>query len=36
MEILDPPPPPPEPARRRIGFHVDPEDRSESKAKKKV
>lgn len=36
MEILDPPPPPPEPPRRRIGFHVDPEDRSESKAKKKV
>jgi len=36
MEILDPPPPPPEPARRRIGFHVDPEDKSESKAEKKV
>ena len=36
MEILDPPPPPPDPPRRRIGFHVEPEDKSESKAKKKT
>jgi hypothetical protein len=35
MEILDPPPLPPEPPRRRIGFHVEPEDKSGSKAKKK-
>jgi hypothetical protein len=36
MEILDPPPPLPEPPRRRIGFHVEPEDRPGSKAKKKA
>ena len=36
MEILDPPPLPPEPPRRRIGFHVEPEEKSESKAKKKA
>jgi len=36
MEILDPPPPPPEPPKRRIGFHVEPEDKPGSKAKKKV
>ena len=36
MEILDPPPLPPEPPRRRIGFHVEPEDKQGSKAKKKV
>jgi hypothetical protein len=35
MEILDPPPLPPEPPRRRIGFHVEPEDKPGSKAKKK-
>ena len=35
MEILDPPPPPPEPPKRRIGFHVEPEDKPGSKAKKK-
>jgi hypothetical protein len=35
MDILDPPPPPPEPPRRRIGFHVGPEDKSGAKAKKK-
>jgi len=33
MEILDPPPPPPEPPRRRIGFHVKPEHKFESRAK---
>jgi hypothetical protein len=36
MEILDPPPLPPEPPRRRIGFHVEPEDKPGSKVKKKV
>jgi hypothetical protein len=36
MEILDPPPPPPEPPRRRIGFHVEQEDKPESNAKKKT
>jgi len=36
MEILDPPPLSPEPPRRRIGFHVEPEEKSESKAKKKA
>jgi hypothetical protein len=36
MEILDPPPPPPDPPRRRIGFHVEPDDKPESKAKKKT
>jgi phage regulator Rha-like protein len=35
MDILDPPPPPPELPRRRIGFHVGPEDKAEAKAKKK-
>jgi hypothetical protein len=35
MEILDPPPLPPAPPRRRIGFHVEPEDKPGSKAKKK-
>jgi len=36
MDILDPPPPPPEPPRRRIGFHVEPEPKPGTKAKKKV
>jgi len=36
MEILDPPPLPPGPPKRRIGFHVEPEDKPGSKAKKKV
>ena len=36
MEILDPPPLPPEPPRRRIGFHVEPEEKPCSKAKKKA
>ena len=36
MEILDPPPLPPEPPRRRIGFHVEPQDKPGSKAKKKA
>jgi len=31
MDILDPPPPPPEPPRRRIGFHVAPEDKVAAK-----
>jgi hypothetical protein len=31
MDILDPPPPPPEPPRRRIGFHVEPEDKVAAK-----
>jgi hypothetical protein len=35
MDILDPPPPPPEPTRRRIGFHVQPEDKPGNKAKKR-
>ena len=35
MEILDPPPPPPDPPKRRIGFHVEPENNPGSKAKKK-
>lgn len=35
MEILDPPPLPPAPPRRRIGFHVEPEARPGSQAKKK-
>ena len=35
MEILDPPPLPPEPPKRRIGFHVEPEEKPGSKAKKK-
>ena len=36
MDVLDPPPPPPDPPRRRIGFHVEPEDKPGSKAKKKT
>jgi hypothetical protein len=36
MEILDPPPLPPAPPRRRIGFHVEPEPKPGSKAKKKA
>jgi hypothetical protein len=35
MEILDPPPLPPEPPKRGIGFHVEPEDKPGSKAKKR-
>jgi ORF6N domain len=35
MDILDPPPPPPDPPRRRIGFHVEPDDKPGSKAKRK-
>ncbi|MGB8369407.1 MAG: ORF6N domain-containing protein [Limisphaerales bacterium] len=35
MEILDPPPLPPAPPKRRIGFHVEPEAKPGSKAKKK-
>ncbi|MGA2240509.1 MAG: ORF6N domain-containing protein [Verrucomicrobiota bacterium] len=35
MEILNPPPLPPEPPKRRIGFHVEPEAKPGSKAKKK-
>ena len=36
MDILDPPPPPPEPTRRRIGFHVEPEEKPVAKARKKA
>jgi hypothetical protein len=36
MDILDSPSPPPDPPRRRIGFHIEPEDRSRSRAKKKA
>jgi len=37
MGILDPPPPlPPEPPRRRIGFHVEPEDERGAKGRKKT
>ena len=36
MEILEPPPLPPEPPKRRIGFHVEPDDKPGSKAKKKT
>jgi len=31
MEILDAPPLPPEPPKRRIGFHVEPEDKVAAK-----
>ena len=38
MQILDPPPPPPEPEmpKRRIGFHVEPEERPVAKARKRA
>lgn len=36
MEILDPPPLPSEPPRRRIGFHVRPEDEAGAKGRKKT
>jgi hypothetical protein len=36
MEILEPPPFPPEPPRRRIGFQIEPENKFEVKAKKKL
>ena len=38
MDILDPPPPPPEPEqpKRRIGFHVEPEEKPVAKARKKA
>jgi hypothetical protein len=38
MNILDPPPPPPEPdtPKRRIGFHVEPEEKPVAKARKKA
>jgi hypothetical protein len=37
MDILDPPPEPPEPEqpKRRIGFHVEPNNKTIAKAKKK-
>jgi hypothetical protein len=35
MDILDPPPPPPELPKPQIGFHVGPENKPASKAKKK-
>ena len=38
MDILDPPPTPPEPEtpKRRIGFHVEPEEKPVAKARKKA
>ena len=36
MEILDPPPLPPEPPKRRIGFHVEPDDKRGAKGRKKT
>jgi hypothetical protein len=37
MQILDPPPPPePEPPKRRIGFHVEPEEKPAAKARKRA
>jgi hypothetical protein len=36
MTLLDPPHPPPELPRRRIGFHVEPDDKPESKGRKKT
>ena len=38
MDILDPPPPPPEPEqpKRRIGFHVESEEKPVAKARKKA
>jgi hypothetical protein len=36
MDILDPPPALPEPPKRKIGFHVEPEDRPGNKAKKRT
>jgi hypothetical protein len=38
MDILDPPPPPPEPEtpKRRLGFHVEPEEKPVAKARKKA
>ena len=38
MNILDPPPPPPEPEtpKRRIGFHVEPTEKTVAKARKKA
>ena len=34
MDILDPPPPPPDPPRRRIGFHVEPEEKPVARTRK--
>jgi phage regulator Rha-like protein len=38
MQILDPPPlpPEPEPPKRRIGFHIEPEEKPVAKARKKA
>ena len=38
MQILDPPPLPPEPEQpnRRIGFHVEPEEKPIAKSRKKA
>jgi hypothetical protein len=36
MEILDPPPPPPDPPKRRIGFHVQPDDEKGAKARRET
>ena len=38
LDILDPPPPPPapEPPKRRIGFHVGPDEKPNAKARKRA
>ena len=36
MDILNPPPPPPGPPKRRIGFHVEPEEKPVAKGRKKA
>jgi len=37
MDILDPPPPPePEKPKGRLGFYVEPEDKSVTRAKNKT
>lgn len=38
MDILDPPPPPPESEtpKRRLGFHVEPEEKPVARARKKA
>jgi len=38
MDVLDPPPPPPEPEKpkRRLGFHVEPEEKPLARARKKA
>ena len=36
LQILEPPPPAPERPRRRIGFHVEPEEKPVARARKKA